>query len=413
MLQPEQTDVHVARQPIFDVNLNVFGYELLFRSNNAVNNYTGIDGDQATLDVIANSFLLIGIDVLTNGKKAFINFTANALKNSLPAMLPKETIAVEILENVEPDEELICACENLKKKGYLLILDDFVFAPRFLPLIKIADIIKVDFRSTNRCERQQLIDQMRNYPLKFLAEKVETPEEFQDALRMGYSYFQGYFFCKPCIITGKDLSGYKTSYMRILQEINQPELDLKKVESIIKQDVSLSYKLLKFMNSSAFGFKTKINSLQHALALLGKKELTKWVSLIALKNLVSNKPDELILNSLIRACFAEKLAAKKICPQRTSDAFLMGMFSHLDVLLDRPLSEILEELSLSEEIKRALLEKEQNQFFILYQLIKTYEIGNWKDGLVYIKQLKLHEHDVLKAYRESLIWAHNLIMCNH
>jgi len=408
----QEQEVHVARQPIFDTNLNVFGYELLFR-NSCRNSYTAIDGDQATLDVITNSFLFIGVDTLTYGKKAFINFTANSLKNNLPAMLPKELIGVEILEDIIPDEEIINACKKLKKNGYLLILDDFVFSPAYLPLIELADIIKVDFRNTPQNECKELIQRLRSYPIKFLAEKVETQEEFQSARHMGYSYFQGYFFCKPLILSGKTLPSYKTNYLRILREINQPEIDFKKIETIIKQDVSLSYKLLKFINSSIFGFKTTISSLQHALTLLGQKEISKWISLIALKGVAEDKPSELILNSLIRARFAEKLATTRMSKSRSSDAFLMGMLSHIDVLLDRPLTAILNEISLDEEIKQALLEKEHNQFFILYKLILTYESGNWVDYSVYLAELGIDEHLVLKAYRESLIWAHDLMMCNY
>lgn len=407
-----QENVHVARQPIFDAKLNVFAYELLFR-NSFINSCDTFDGDQATLDVITNSFLLIGIDTLTYGKKALINFTANSLKNNIPTMLPKELIGVELLENIPPDEEIINACKDLKQNGYLLILDDFIFSPEYLPLIELTDIIKVDFRITPLNERKQIIQRLRSYPIKFLAEKIETQEEFQDAIHMGYSYFQGYFFCKPLIVSGKTLPSYKTNYFRILSEINRPELDFKKLESIIKQDVSLSYKLLKFINSSIFGFKTKISSLQHALSLLGQKELTKWISLIALKSVADDKPGELILNSLIRACFAEKLSLAKMSKQSASDAFLMGMLSHIDVLLDRPLNAILAEISLDETIKRALLEKEQNQFFILYKLIQTYEAGNWEEYSRYVTKFEIDEHAVSKAYREALIWAHNLMMCNY
>ena len=408
----QEQEVHVARQPIFDTNLNVFGYELLFR-NSCRNSYTAIDGDQATLDVITNSFLFIGMDTLTYGKRAFINFTANSLKNNLPAMLPKELIGVEILEDIIPDEEIIKACKKLKKSGYLIILDDFVFSPTYLPLIELADIIKVDFRNTPQNECKEIIQRLRSYPIKFLAEKVETQKEFQAARHMGYSYFQGYFFCKPLILSGKTLPSYKTNYLRILREINQPELDFKKIEDIIKQDVSLSYKLLKFINSSIFGFKTTISSLQHALTLLGQKEITKWVSLIALKGVADDKPSELILNSLIRARFAEKLASIKLSKQFSSDAFLMGMLSHIDVLLDRPLNAILNEIALDDAIKHALLGKEHNRLFALYKLILTYEEGNWADYSVYLAELDLDEHDVLKAYRESLIWAHDLMMCNY
>ncbi|SEJ18105.1 EAL and modified HD-GYP domain-containing signal transduction protein [Propionispira arboris] len=408
----KEKDVHVARQPIFDVNLNVFAYELLFRSS-FINSYDGTDGDQATLDVINNSFLLIGIDTLTYGKKAFINFTANSLKNNIPAMLPKEILGVEILETVIPDKEIIEACKKLKKNGYLLILDDFIFHPDYLPLIELADIIKVDFRITPPAERRNLMQRLDGYPIKFLAEKVETQEEFQSARHLGYSYFQGYFFCKPLVLFGKNLPGYKTNYLHILKEINQPEVDFAAIETIIKQDVSLSYNLLKLINAPIFGFRTTIRSLQQALALLGQKELIKWISLIALKSVANDKPGELILNSLIRAKFAEKLAQEKIWRNRVSDAFLMGMFSHIDVLLDRPMLQILGEIPLKDDIKQALLGQEHNDFSVLYQLIKTYEAGEWELYIQYVEELGIEENLVLQAYRESLIWAHDLLLANY
>jgi len=408
----QKIEVHVARQPIFDVSLNVFGYELLFR-NNVTHSYDGLDGDQATYDVIANSFLVIGIETLTNGKKAFINFTTNSLKNSVPAMLPRELVAVEVLEDVIPDEEIINACKNLKKKGYLLVLDDFVFKPEYMPLIELTDIIKVDFRMTPRKERQEMIQRLSDYSIKFLAEKVETQEEFQDALEMGYSYFQGYFFCKPSILSSKSLPGYKTNYFHILQEINQPEIEFKQIEAIIRRDVSLSYQLLKFINSSVFGLKRTISSLQQALVLLGQKELMKWISLIALKNIANDKPGELILQSLIRARFAEKLAISKMLKQQAPDAFLMGMLSHIDVLLDRPLHEVLDEISLTEEIKNALLETEHNLFSLLYKLIQSYERGDWKAYSGYVAEMGIDEREVMESYRESLVWAHELVVCNY
>ncbi|CQR70744.1 EAL domain protein [Sporomusa ovata DSM 2662] len=409
MEQPNE--IHVARQPIFDTALNVFAYELLFRSN-FINMYDGTDGDQATHSVIANSFLLIGMETLTNGKKAFINFTANSLQNNIPAMLPKKLVAVEILEDIIPNEKILRVCKKLKQDGYLLVLDDFVFKPQFLPFIELADIIKVDFRTTPRNERQQLIRRLQNYRVKFLAEKVETQEEFQDARSMGYSYFQGYFFCKPSVLSGKNLPAYKANHLHILQEINRPELELSQIEYIIKRDVSLSYKLLRFINSAFFGFKSTISSLRQALTLLGQKELIKWVSIVALKGIADNKPGELILESLIRARFSEILASGKMMKHRVADAFLMGMFSHIDVLLDRPLQEILDEIRLDEEIKYALLDIAPNQFSILYKLIQTYEKGDWEAYSGYAKELELNEQTVLKAYRESLVWAHDLIMVN-
>ncbi|MCE5287325.1 MAG: HDOD domain-containing protein [Pelosinus sp.] len=403
--------VHVARQPIFDTNFNVFGYELLFR-NNFMESYDGTDGEQSTNSVIVNSFLLIGIETLTNGKKAFINFTAKSLKDNIPGMLPKELIAVEVLEDVIPDEEIINACKKLKQDGYMLVLDDFVFSEEFIPIIEMADIIKVDFRITLGQKRREIVQQLKKYPIKFLAEKVETIEEFEEAVKIGYSYFQGYFFCKPVITSHKNIPQYKVSYLHILQEVNQPELEFKEIEEIIKRDLSLSYQLLKFINSPAFGLKTKINSLHQALVLLGKKELIKWISLISLRHISKDKPGELVLESLLRARFGERLALTIMPKQRAANVFLIGMFSHIDILLERPLQHILVEMSLAEEIKNALLAKDNGQFSVLYKLILSYEKGDWEEYSKYAKELGIVERDVLNAYRESLVWAHDIIAAN-
>lgn len=404
-----ETEVHVARQPIFDSKLNVVAYELLFR-NNLINACEEMDGDRATNAVAANSFLLIGIETLTDGKKAFINFTTNALKNNVPAMLPKKLVAVEILENVFPDAAIISICQELKQDGYLLVLDDFVFAPEYMPLIQSADIIKVDFRATPREERLLLIQRLKDYPIKFLAEKVGTQEEFKDAQQMGYSYFQGYFFCKPVIVSRKNIPSYKVNALHILQEINRPELEFQHIEEIIKRDLSLSYKLLKFINSSSFGFRNRIHSIRQALTLLGQRELVKWASLITLKGVASDKPGELILKSLIRARFGELLATRKMSKSSAANAFLMGMFSHIDVLLDQPMRYVLDEISLSEEIKGALMKEKSNQFSVLYNLIQTYESGDWEAFSYCAEEMGIDTKTVLTAYRESLVWAHDLLM---
>ncbi|WP_188398652.1 EAL and HDOD domain-containing protein [Sporomusa sp. GT1] len=404
-----QETVYVARQPIFNRTQKVFAYELLFR-NDFSNVYAALDGDQATTKVINNSFLIFGIETLTAGKRAFINFTANSLINDIPSLLPQELVAVEILEDVFPDENIVSACKKLKSKGYLIVLDDFIFKPVYEPFIKLADIIKVDFLSTSHQERLDLIERCKQYPIKFLAEKVETHEEFQLALKEGFSYFQGYFFCKPLMMSSKTLPEYKMNHLQILQEIHKPELEFNTIESIIKRDVSLSYKLLKFINSPLFGFRNRISSLRQALTLLGQKEVAKWISIIALKNVADDKPGELILSSLIRARFAESLASGKVLQQKINNAFLMGMFSHIDALLDRPLQEILEEISLDEEIKHALLETRNNRLLLLYKLIKSYEEADWEAHSLYVREIGIKEKDVLQAYRESLSWAHDLLL---
>ena len=404
----QMAEVHVARQPIFDAKLNVIAYELLFRGN-FINAFDGSNGDQATRSVIANSFLTIGIETLTHGEKAFINFTSNSLLHDIPLLLPRDMVVVEVLEDVVPTPAIINACRRLKQAGYLIALDDFAFSPCYMPLVELADIIKVDFLATPPAERQQLIRCLAGQQVKFLAEKVETQADFHSGLEMGYSYFQGYFFSKPSIISAKSLPGHTTSCLQLLRELNRPEVKYEAIEDIIKRDVAMSYKLLRFVNSAYFGFKSKIKSLRQALTLLGQKELQKWVALISLQEAGVNKPTELILESLIRARFAEQLALKRMQKQQAANSFLMGMFSYIDVLLDRPMADILNEVALDEEVKAALLEKNRNFLSLLYQLILTYEKGQWNESSCYAAELNLDESVVLKAYQESVAWAQGLL----
>jgi len=311
-------ETFVARQPIIDRNEKIFAYELLFRQGNETS-YSSVDGDKATGDVISNSFLTIGMDTLTGGKRGFINFTTNLIKNKIAYSLPKEYVGIEILENIEPDQEIILACKELKEAGYLIVLDDFVFEPKFRPLIELADIIKVDFLSTDVQERRNIIRRLGSGKIKFLAEKVETRDDFEQALQMGYSYFQGYYFYKPVVISGKAIPLFKLNYLRLMGEINNPNVDFDKITAFIRGDVSLSYNLLKFINSSVFGFKTKINSIKQALVLLGLSEVRKWASIMVLQNLGEDKPDALIVNSVVRATFGEALALKTTLKHQASN----------------------------------------------------------------------------------------------
>jgi EAL and modified HD-GYP domain-containing signal transduction protein len=405
----QDAEIYVARQPIFDKKQNVYGYELLAR-NGRMNSFDEKDGDQATYNVIVNSFLMIGLDTLTNGKRAFINFTANSLKSEVSVMLPKELVAIEILESVIPDEEIIRTCKILKNEGYLLVLDDFVFSLGYIPLVELADIVKVDFKVTPREERWRIKQSLQDYPVKLLAEKVENQEEFQEALQMGYSYFQGYFFCKPVMVSRRNLPVYCGNLFRLFRESAQREVDFRRMEDIIEKDVSLTYKLLKFMNSPLFGFKQKIGSLRQAIALLGQKGIKKWIALMSLKEISGNKPEELFLQSLIRARFAQMLALEKMGEDRADAAFLMGLFSYIDVLLARPLQEILDEIALNEEIKLALIGRKRNQYFLLYKIVQSYEKGNWLGCSFYATELKIDEEKLVNAYRKSIIWAQDLLL---
>ncbi|MEA4834452.1 MAG: EAL domain-containing protein [Anaeromusa sp.] len=410
--QEQQEQIHIARQPIFDMQRQVYGYELLFRRT-LQNTYDGTDPDQATLDVVTNSFLLFGIESLTRGKLAFINFTANNLLTKLPAMLPREQVAVEILEDVKPDEEVLRRCRELKSAGYMLVLDDFVYKKERLPLVELADIVKIDFRATSAAERQQWQAFLAPYDLRLLAEKVETEEEFQEARAAGYTYVQGYYFSKPALVSGNALPACKANHFKLLQEFSRSDLEFGQIEAVLRKDVSLSYNLLKFINSALFGFRQPIRSLHQAMVLLGHKELSKWGALVALKDMGVDKPGELILSSLVRARFGEQLAMHcvgKIC---TADAFLLGLFSHLDALLDRPLADILSEIPVKEEIERAFNEEAEGVLSLLYNLMQKYEQGQWQSAAAYAQKIELSEGQVLLGYREALNWAQDVFTGNY
>jgi len=399
-------EVFVARQPIFTKNKNVFAYELLYRSGKQ-NFYDHTDGDQATSDVITNSFSVIGIDTLTGGKRAFINFTQNLLKKEMATIIPPGSVVIELLEDIVPDEEILAACRKLKQLGYTLALDDFVAFNKISPLIDLADIIKVDFLKAKPDDWKAIPREIGNGRIRFLAEKVETLEQYEEAMACGYSYFQGYFFSKPEIFSGQDLAPYKLNYLRIIQEINRFGGDFDRIEEIVKQDVSLSYKLLRLINSAAFGLVTKVTSIKYCLVLLGIKEFVKWVTLVSLRNIGEDKPDELIILSLIRARFAELLAPEVGLRERSSDLFLMGMFSMIDALMDKPLQEIIDEIPVADDVKDALLGN-VNPLREIYDVIIAYERGEWDVLAEKTARLDVPESEVSRLYITALQWVQQI-----
>ena len=400
-------EVFVARQPIFDRLQRIFAYELLFRQGQ-FNAYSSTDGDKATAHVIVNSLWLIGLNTMTDGKRAFINFTSNLLKDEIVTILPREQVVVEILETVEPTPSVLEACRKLRNMGFLVALDDFVFEPRFEPLMDIADIIKIDFTLTDIAQQQQLIDRCQGTNIKFLAEKVETQEQFHQAMVMGYSYFQGYFFSKPMIVKGHDIPSTKVAGFQMLQEANIRPVELERLERIIHRDVSLSYKLLKFINSPAFGMRSKVNSVRQALALLGTQEVVKWTSLMITRGLALDKPNELVTVSIVRARFCELIIIDIGRKERSADAFLMGLFSLIDALLDRPLSEILDELPVDDDVKEALMGR-AGIFRNTYNLVVAYETGDWDTVSRYSKMLKIPEKRLPALHVNSLSWAREIM----
>jgi len=397
-------DVFVARQPILDRTQTVVAYELLYRSGNANSFTQGVDGDAATSSVITNGLMLIGLDSLACGKKAFVNFTENLLKSKVALMFPKESLVVEILEDIEPTEEIIEACRELKRNGYIIALDDFVFHPKYKPLIDLADIIKVDFILTQGEERRDIVRNISNRRIKFLAEKVETQEEFQQAIRWGYTYFQGYFFSKPIIVAGKDIPASQINMLMLFDRINQKEPDFDELAAIIERDLSLTFKLLKYINQAGQYMVTHIASMKHAIMVVGLKELRKWLSVVMVRGLGEKKPDIISRMCMIRARFAEKIGLKIKMKENAPELFMMGMFSMIDVLMEKSMTDVLNELPIAESVKSAL-RGEEGIYSNVYQLVLAYERGDW--GLIgeIAALLKINERILPDLYIEAVNWT--------
>ena len=397
-------DIFVARQPIFDKHQHVYGYELLYRSS-SVNAYEGTDGNQASLSVIRNAFLMLGPQNLTGRKKAFINFTKDLLVSGIALSLPHDQTVVEILEDVQPDDPTLNACNELKKAGFTIALDDYTLSNHTQEeFLKLANIIKVDFKLTREEDRGKIVARFSGESKQFLAEKVESRQEFNAAVKKGYALFQGYFFSKPVIVAGKDIPTIKLNYVQMVNEVNHLELDFYALEKVIKQDTSLCYTLLNYINSAYFGLRERITSIRHALVLLGEGEVRKWASLVLFTFIGDDNPPEVIVTSLIRARLSELIAPLAGIAGAASELFLMGMFSMLDVLVGRPLGDVLTAMRLSDDVKNALLGR-GGRYKNVFDLVVNYQSGRWEQFLADAKKLSVDEAKVPALYLQALEWA--------
>lgn len=397
-------DVYVARQPIFNHRKKLLAYELLFRDGTA-NYVPSIDGDIATSTVLSNTFFAIGMDTLLGGKLSFINFTQNLLTQKIPLLLPKQSTVVEILEDIRPTADLIEACREMVQQGYTIALDDFVYTPELDPLISLANIIKFDFRASTI---ETIESYLKRLPKKqrpiLLAEKVETYEEYQAAKDMGFSLFQGYFFCKPEIVQGKEVPGTHQNLMQIIVEVNNPTFKFDNIEKLIAPDVNLSYRLLRYINSAFFAKSQRISSIKQALVYMGQKEIRRFVSLIGISNLASGKPDELIRAACIRAKFCEQLS--ELSPMKVLEAelFTLGLFSLIDAILDQSMEKVMAALPLSDNIKSALVHG-NGELIGYLRLVESYEKGQWDQVVDIAQALEIDQQHLPERYLAACQWS--------
>ena len=405
-------DYFIARQPVFNKKKNVIGYELLFR-NGFKNFFNAIssDPDSATMEVIEHYFFQVGLFNLVRDKRGFINFTKNIIEKEIPLLLPNDKIIVEIPKDIDVDEKTLQKIKKLKEKKYLISLDNFVFQKNLLKLLDLADIIKIDFLIVqSEKERKEVIETLKiKYPnCKFLAEKVETIEDFETANKLGYNYFQGFFFSKPKIITGKQIPQNRLIFLQLMKEIGKEDLDFDKIYDIIKKDVGLSVKLLKYINSPFFGFRNEVKSLKHALALLGEHELKKWVSLVMLFGVTPQKHLEMSRFLLVRARFMELLSNFSNNLKMFQDQlFFTGLMSGVDVILQIPIEDILNEISVSNLIENALVSPDckDNILRQCLNLILYYENALWDDVDEIASNIGLNSNDIANIYMKATEWT--------
>ncbi|MDH5216906.1 MAG: HDOD domain-containing protein [Gammaproteobacteria bacterium] len=401
MTTKSSDSVFIGRQPIFNSSLDIYAYELLYRSGHK--NIAGVfDGNAATTNVILNSFMEIGFDNLVAGHKAFINLTHSFIDGSIPLPMTKKQVVLEILEDIPPEPEIIAQIQVLRDQGYIIALDDFIFDETMKPYINVANMIKVDVQLVDDTTLPGHVKTMKQNGIRMLAEKVETLEEFERYKEMGFDLFQGYFLSKPQVIEGKKLSSNTMILMDLLSKLQNPDIEFAELESLVARDAALSYKLLRYINSPAVGLGGKVDSVQRALLILGLDALKKWMTLLVMSGM-SEKSDELIRTAMIRGKMCE-LLANNAGVEKANSYFTVGLFSLLDAMLDIRMSDILKDLPLEQRLNTALIEHKEAEGFAL-QCVIDYEEGRWDD----MKYSDLSNTVIGKVYLEAIQWADQLM----
>lgn len=391
-------NLYIARQPIYSRDQTVMGYELLYRSGN-VNSANVEDDNQATLDTILNSFMHIGLENIVGSSLAFVNLPTDFVTSQTMTPMFRGQCVLEILENVMPTTHVISGLKYLKQQGYRIALDDFEYTPRHKAFLELTDYVKLNVNGKSERDIRAQLALVAPHKVKVVAEKVETPEMHELCMQMNFDYFQGYFYCRPQMISQKHIPANRMVVLNLLSRLQNPNVDLAEIESILSQDISLTYKLLRYINSATFSRRKEISSIKDAVVLLGLSNVRNWLSLILMSKVISNKPIELITTAMIRGKMCELLAAKHK-PEIASQMFITGLFTVIDALMDTPMADLLDTVILSTPIRLALLNHEGPHGDILNQVL-SYEEGDW-DRLL---QCDTCPELFKSIYLEAIHWA--------
>lgn len=396
----------IARQPIFNTRLEVYGYELLFRSEMGSKGFDGTSDVLATATIVTGLFES-GINELIEDKKAFVNFDSTFLNSDWPELIDPDRLVVEVLETVVVDDALIERLKALKGLGYKIALDDFVETYEAYPLVPIADIIKYDLMATPLDTIKIPVAQALREGKVLLAEKIENEAAFHQAKAMGFHLFQGFFFSKPNIVgKSSDKTTTKTQYLRLLTELKKAEPSYQVLAEIIEKDIHLAYRLMRVIKSRAGD--DLVYSIKRALTYMGLKEIERWISIMMLRDLGDQKPLELLRLALVRTKFSELIAKHSNLSNVKHEASMMGLFSTIDAMLDQEIGVALDGISLPQSVTEALLSK-MGTLAPIYHVVNAYEQGDWEVAELLGSHLGIGEGVLYTEYRASLKWAREVI----
>jgi len=389
------SNIAIGRQPIFDKELETVAYELLFRDCDGQNR---ANGDQATTQVIVNAITEIGLKKLINNKWAFINLTQQFLKGEIPLPEMDQHFVLEILEDIPADDDTLKGARKLSQQGYTIALDDFIYHPHLDPFVEIAKIIKLDILAQDPSELVEVVKQFKKRGKKVLAEKVENYEQFEFCKSLGFDYYQGYFFCKPEVLTQKSIPTSKVQIMQLLSKLHDPDIGIDELAEDISKDVTLSYRLLRYLNSAHFSLQKKVESIRQAIMMLGWNNVRSIATLIIMSR-IDDKPSDLFKTGLIRAKMCS-LMADKVQPGAADTFFTAGLFSIIDAMMDTPIQDIIHRLPLADDLQNALVYLQGNIGHVLQDTI-NFVGGN--PSKAPSSNFTLAEMN--KAYLKALQWA--------
>lgn len=405
-------DVYMARQPIYDAVKNLSAYELLYRADSENRFASEVDGNEATSILVSDAITIFGINNITNGNLAYINFTKKLIMDDFALLLSPDEVVIEILEDTIIDDEIIEKLSELKKRNYKIALDDYTGDSQFDSIMEYVDIIKVDFRAVDRQKMAEIAQVYKKQGKILLAEKIETEEDFLLAIQSGYELFQGYYFSKPKMLRGRSVKLDASGYATIIVELGKLDPDFTSLSQAIKVNPTLTYKLLQYVNTLKFAQKKTVSSIQMALVTMGLNEVRRWILLIMAREFSHGKQDELVKTSFIRGVFAEKLAQKAAdLSARSHEAFLLGVFSMMDAISGVGIQDLLQEIPLQEDVKSALY-GEENSFRRLLRFVENYESANWDELVDDLEHYNVDRESVLRIYLECVVYADMLFSNN-